>query len=58
MTDDKDKTAEEWTELMKRIDDGDTEKWDEAKDVNEGVSFDDFELSIPPEFAATFLAAD
>jgi len=58
MTNDKDKTVEEWAELMKQIDEADTDKWDEEKDVNNGVSFDDFELKIDPNFAATFLAAD
>jgi hypothetical protein len=37
-----------------KIDYGSTEKLDETKDGNEGVSFDAFDLTIDPDFAKKF----
>jgi hypothetical protein len=56
--DDKGRSAEDWLKIMEKIDEGDAERWDDAKDRNEGVSFEDFDLTISPGFAEAFFAED
>nr|AGS53668.1 hypothetical protein [uncultured bacterium contig00097] len=55
---DRDKTAEDWLAIMEKIDEGDTEKWDEAKDKNEGINFEEIDLTFKPGFLEAFFAPD
>jgi hypothetical protein len=56
--DDRGRSYEDWQKIMEKIDEGDTEMWDDAKDRNEGISFEDFDLAISPGFAEAFFAKD